>query len=938
MLVSSARRPRNVFWTFLLAALLAIPIVVIQGSGRASAAPALPAGFQLRDLPSGQSELLTDFAATPDGGYFTTGKNGRVAWVSSAGVARTVAQLPVETEQDLGLVGLAVAPDYTTSRTIYTSRALTVNGVWHLLLESWKVTGSGEPTGLNNPVVIIDLVANSHTHAITTVLAADDGTLWVSIGDSADYRFVDPLAFRAQDLDTGYGKILHLHPDGRGVATNPFYDEANPTSWRSRVYAYGFRSPFRFSLDPTTGAPLQGDVGWNTWEEVNLVRPGSNYGWPCWEGTTRTPGYRDLDGCRGVGNAEPLWTYVHGPQGTAVTGGIVYTGSSYPEEYRGAYFFGDYTSGRLYTLRYDSAGNLTTAPEPNGFGSDIGGPVKFSTAVNGDIVYADIGGAKLRRLVYAPGNRPPTAKATTTTDADNLTVTFDGGSSTDLDGDTLTYEWAFGDGTSATGMHVSHTYAAPGTTPLTAQLTVRDPAGASDTVDIIVVPANNAPQLTLDTPEPGTVFKVGDPVHLTATATDEEDGPLTVTWTSMILHCSGPYCHEHVGSSTPGGTYDEPFTDHGDNTSLVLTATAKDSHNVVASATYTAKPKLRTLEIAGDTPAAVTVNGVAARSVPVTVGATVTVIAPEVAVDGVATFASWTDGAPRARELTMPDNDLTLTTTYLTPMDRRYASDAAFATTLGAPAGPETGDATLRYRDFANGRAYWTPDAGVHEVHGAILADYLAFGGHVAFGAPVTDESITPDGVGRYNHFAGAPTSGPASSYWTPATGAHMVYGDIRVVWSALGWENSPHGYPTTDELPTGNGIGRYNNFQNGAIYWKFGVGAHSVHGSIFDRYAALGWDSSVLGFPTTDETATPFSVGRYNHFEYGSIYWSPSTGAHEVYGFIRDRWAALGWEKSYLGYPTSGEFAIPGGRRSNFQYGYIEYNAATGAVVDRRY
>lgn len=102
---------------------------MIQGSGRASAAPALPAGFQLRDMPSGQTELLTDFAWTPDGGYFTTGKNGRVAWVSAAGVPRTVAQLEVETEQDLGLVGIAVAHDYQTSRTIYTNRVITINNV-----------------------------------------------------------------------------------------------------------------------------------------------------------------------------------------------------------------------------------------------------------------------------------------------------------------------------------------------------------------------------------------------------------------------------------------------------------------------------------------------------------------------------------------------------------------------------------------------------------------------------------------------------------------------------------------------------------------------------------------------------------------------------------------------------------------------------------------
>jgi uncharacterized protein with LGFP repeats len=73
--------------------------------------------------------------------------------------------------------------------------------------------------------------------------------------------------------------------------------------------------------------------------------------------------------------------------------------------------------------------------------------------------------------------------------------------------------------------------------------------------------------------------------------------------------------------------------------------------------------------------------------------------------------------------------------------------------------------------------------------------------------------------------------------------------------------------------------------------------------------------------------------VGRYNHFQRGSIYWTPSTGAHNVNGEIRKRWAALGWERSYLRYPISDEYTIPNGWRSDFQGGYIYYTASTGAV-----
>ena len=67
-------------------------------------------------------------------------------------------------------------------------------------------------------------------------------------------------------------------------------------------------------------------------------------------------------------------------------------------------------------------------------------------------------------------------------------------------------------------------------------------------------------------------------------------------------------------------------------------------------------------------------------------------------------------------------------------------------------------------------------------------------------------------------------------------------------------------------------------------------------------------------------------------------MHWTPRTGAHEVHGLIRDRWAALGWETSYLGYPTSDEFAVAGGRRVNFERGHITFTSATGQVIDRRF
>lgn len=100
----------------------------------------------------------------------------------------------------------------------------------------------------------------------------------------------------------------------------------------------------------------------------------------------------------------------------------------------------------------------------------------------------------------------------------------------------------------------------------------------------------------------------------------------------------------------------------------------------------------------------------------------------------------------------------------------------------------------------------------------------------------------------------------------------------------------------------------------------------YEVHGAIRDKWTELGGTESFLGYPLTDETVTPDGTGRYNHFQGGSIYWTSQTGAHEVHGAIRDKWAKLGWEKSYLGYPISDEKSTSDGkgRYSEFQGGTL--------------
>jgi len=157
--------------------------------------------------------------------------------------------------------------------------------------------------------------------------------------------------------------------------------------------------------------------------------------------------------------------------------------------------------------------------------------------------------------------------------------------------------------------------------------------------------------------------------------------------------------------------------------------------------------------------------------------------------------------------------------------------------------------------------------------------------------------------------------------------------------WFALGGPRGFLGNPKDEgagsqEMNTADGRGRVRDFERGSIYWTPQTGAHEIHGDIRVKWAQLG--AKLLGYPVTDELGTPDGRGRFNHFERGSIYWTPETKAHEVHGAIRDKWASMGFERSRLGYPISDEKgAFDGhGRFSEFQGGSIHWTPEGGAQV----
>ncbi|MGY1641367.1 N-acetylmuramoyl-L-alanine amidase [Geodermatophilus sp. SYSU D00703] len=253
----------------------------------------------------------------------------------------------------------------------------------------------------------------------------------------------------------------------------------------------------------------------------------------------------------------------------------------------------------------------------------------------------------------------------------------------------------------------------------------------------------------------------------------------------------------------------------------------------------------------------------------------------------------------------------------------RYA-DPAVRAALGAPVGGRQQAAGVTWQVYERGRLYTSADTGAFLVYGSILERYLAAGGPAVLGAPTTDELGTPDGVGRYNHF----TRG-ASVYWSPSTGAQAVWGGIRESWAARRWEAGPLGYPVGPEKQVAGGA--HQQFQGGTLVYSAAGGVHALTGEIRNRWRAAGAAAAGL-FPSTEETTTPDGVGSYVHFTIGaSIYRSNRTSAQLVWGGIRQSWAAHRWEAGPLGYPVSGETAAKGGVVQEFENGVVAWSAAGG-------
>ena len=244
---------------------------------------------------------------------------------------------------------------------------------------------------------------------------------------------------------------------------------------------------------------------------------------------------------------------------------------------------------------------------------------------------------------------------------------------------------------------------------------------------------------------------------------------------------------------------------------------------------------------------------------------------------------------------------------------------------LGFPTGPEQSFQGGGFQQYQNGRIYWKNGASAWSLNGAIGERYIALNATQSYlGFPAGNEVALPSG-GVYQQFE------RGRIYWKEGLGTWTTFGGIGDRYTEEGATASPLGYPIGAEVSLPN-QGIYQQFENGRIYWKESTGAWAVYGSAKDKYLELSAQAGFLGYPIGKQTSLT-TGGTYQQFENGRIYSKVSTGSWTIHGTTGNRYLSVNSDRSYLGYPTSGEISIGGGGvYQQFEKGRIYWKESTGA------
>ncbi|HPR87698.1 MAG TPA: PQQ-dependent sugar dehydrogenase, partial [bacterium] len=292
-----------------------------------------------------------EHAGDGSGRLFVVEQAGRIQLVRKSGSSFAKAlfldiSTRVASGGEMGLLGLAFHPDFARNGYFYVD--YTRDNPRESIISRFRISSDPDAGDPLSEKILLTVAQPYSNHNGGRIAFGPDGCLYIGLGDGGSGG--DPQN-HAQDTGSLLGKILRIDVDATQgslayaiPADNPF--AGNTSGAREEIYAWGLRNPWRFSFD-RAGRLWCADVGQNSWEEIDLIRKGGNYGWRIMEGTHC---YNPASGCNNDGLELPLYEYGHNSQGGySITGGFVYTGARMPE-LRGRYIFGDYVSQQVWAM------------------------------------------------------------------------------------------------------------------------------------------------------------------------------------------------------------------------------------------------------------------------------------------------------------------------------------------------------------------------------------------------------------------------------------------------------------------------------------------------------------------------------------------------------------------------------------------------------------
>lgn len=610
---------------------------------KVEAAP--PTHFQVTPIITSGLDGPSGFEIAPDGRLFILERTGKIKIYKNGQLLPTpFAELPSIATGDRGLIGIAFDPDFNTNHYVY----FYYTGLDQL--NRLVRFNAATDVGLDGPLILYQTTFPSdQLHVGGSIRFGDDGKLYFAVGDNG-------YPPNGQDLSNPHGKILRINKDGTIPADNPFVGVPGVLP---EIWAYGFRNPWRFQFDSVTGKLYGGDVGDFTIEELNRIEKGKNYGWPICEGV-----------CSNSNFLNPIFSYPHAGESAAITGGPVYRGSMFPQEYQGNVFFADYAKGFIKRCVLTTAGTCSQVLD---FDTRAGSVVDMKVAPDGSMYYVTYIPGRIYRITYSEGNHLPIANvgADVTKGTEPLTVHFTSAGSMDPDGDNLTYLWDFGDGTSSTEANPTKTYNNKGT--YTVELRVND--GTNTAISIpVIIQVGIAPTVTIALPKDGGNYRAGDKIVVNVFASDAAGFDLNDASikTEMVLH-HDTHIHPFYGPAA-GRAHEVTLPTHGEasaNTWYEIFATATDGNGLSTTKSINIYPLKSKVGILSN------ISGVSffLDGVPHTAGIIiegvenfVREISTQVLqqVNGVwYGFKNWSDGGMPKHNITIPTDDTNITANFV---------------------------------------------------------------------------------------------------------------------------------------------------------------------------------------------------------------------------------------------------------------------------------